>query len=77
MKESDCPLVLWDYCFDQRAQINNLTIRGSFKFNGTTPHIALTGPVDGEGIEMAQSVLKVNNNVVPHQTLRPLDVAEL
>eukprot|EP00957_Ditylum_brightwellii_P135644 10343990-Ditylum_brightwellii.AAC.1 len=31
MKEFDCPLVLWDYCVEQRAQINNLTTKYSFK----------------------------------------------
>ena len=25
MKESNCPLVLWDYCIERRARINNMT----------------------------------------------------
>eukprot|EP00957_Ditylum_brightwellii_P118630 9048524-Ditylum_brightwellii.AAC.1 len=43
MKKSDCPLALWDYCIEQRARINNLTAKDSFKLNGITPHTALTG----------------------------------
>eukprot|EP00957_Ditylum_brightwellii_P141006 10742407-Ditylum_brightwellii.AAC.1 len=43
MKESTCPLALRDYCVEQRAHINNLTAKGSFKLNSTTLHIALTG----------------------------------
>eukprot|EP00957_Ditylum_brightwellii_P056536 4286395-Ditylum_brightwellii.AAC.1 len=36
MKESNCPLALWDCCVEQRARINNLTAKDSFKLNGTT-----------------------------------------
>eukprot|EP00957_Ditylum_brightwellii_P037610 2844393-Ditylum_brightwellii.AAC.1 len=43
MKESDCPLALWDYCVEWRAHINNLTAKDSFKINDTTPHTGLTG----------------------------------
>ena len=42
MKESDCPLALWDYCVERRARINNLTARNLFSLHGTTPHTALT-----------------------------------
>eukprot|EP00957_Ditylum_brightwellii_P034811 2637960-Ditylum_brightwellii.AAC.1 len=42
MKESNCPLALWDYCVEQRVRINNLAAKDSFKLNGTTPHTALT-----------------------------------
>jgi hypothetical protein len=43
MKESDCPLVLWDYCVERRALINNLTAKDIFKLHGTNAHTALTG----------------------------------
>eukprot|EP00957_Ditylum_brightwellii_P125040 9531254-Ditylum_brightwellii.AAC.1 len=46
MKESGCPLALWDYCVRQRVHINNLTAKDSFRLNDTTPHMALT---DKEG----------------------------
>eukprot|EP00957_Ditylum_brightwellii_P123235 9396285-Ditylum_brightwellii.AAC.1 len=42
MKNSNCPLALWDYCVEQRAHINNLTAKDSFKLIGTTPHTVLT-----------------------------------
>ena len=35
------------------------------------------GPAHGEGNEMAQWVLKVNGNVVPRCSLRPLQTAEI
>ena len=114
MKESNCPLVLWDYCVERRARINNLTAKDSFKLHGTTSQTALTGeegdisnlctfkwyewcyyreqtnkfpfnqevlgrvlgPAKGKGNEMAQWILKANGNVVPRQTVRPLNVAE-
>ena len=40
MKESDCPLVLWDYCVERRARINNLTAKNLFQLHGTNPHTA-------------------------------------
>ena len=43
MKESDCPLVFWDYCVERRARINNLTAKDIFKLHGTNAHTALTG----------------------------------
>eukprot|EP00957_Ditylum_brightwellii_P025408 1921668-Ditylum_brightwellii.AAC.1 len=43
MKKSNCPLALWDYCVEQRTQINNLKAKDSFKLNGTIPCTALTG----------------------------------
>eukprot|EP00957_Ditylum_brightwellii_P124688 9504079-Ditylum_brightwellii.AAC.1 len=91
MKESDCPIALLDYCVEKRAHINNLTVKDSFKLNGTTPHTVLSeregdiskilghilGPAKGEGNEMAQWVMKGNGNVVPCQTLRLLKVDKL
>ena len=35
------------------------------------------GPARGEGNELSQGVLKSNGNVVPHQTVRALQLAEL
>eukprot|EP00957_Ditylum_brightwellii_P000928 74733-Ditylum_brightwellii.AAC.1 len=43
MKESNCPLALWDCCVEQRACISNLTAKDSFKLNDTTHHTVLTG----------------------------------
>eukprot|EP00957_Ditylum_brightwellii_P070065 5321271-Ditylum_brightwellii.AAC.1 len=43
MKESNCPLALWDYYVEQRVRTNNLTAKDSFKLNSTTPHTTLTG----------------------------------
>jgi hypothetical protein len=40
MKDSDCPLVLWDYCVERRARINNLTVKDMFKLHGGNPHTA-------------------------------------
>jgi hypothetical protein len=43
MKESNCPLVFWDYCVERRARINNLTAKSLFQLHGTNAHTALTG----------------------------------
>ena len=40
MKESDCPLVFWDYCVERRARINNLTAKNLFQLHGTNAHTA-------------------------------------
>ena len=40
MKESDCPLALWDYCVERRARINNLTAKNLFQLHGTNAHTA-------------------------------------
>jgi hypothetical protein len=42
MRESNCPLVLWDYCVERRARINNMTAKNSFKLHGTNAHTDLT-----------------------------------
>ena len=42
MKESDCPLVLWDYCVERRAQINNLTAKDLFQLHGMNAYTSLT-----------------------------------
>jgi hypothetical protein len=43
LKESDCPLVLWDYCIERRAMINNLTARDLFNLQGQTPFSSVMG----------------------------------
>jgi len=43
LKESDCPLVLWDYCIERRAMINNLTARDLFNLEGQTPFSSIMG----------------------------------
>ena len=43
MKESDSPLVFWDYCAERRARINNLTAKSLFQLEGQTPHFSVTG----------------------------------
>ena len=43
MQESDSPIVLWDYCAERRARINNLTARNLFQLEGQNPHLATFG----------------------------------
>ncbi len=43
LKQSNCPLVLWDYCASDVAQINNATAHDHFQLEGMTPHTKLTG----------------------------------
>ena len=45
MKESNCPLAIWDYCVERRARINNLTVKDTFKLHGSNPHTATLGNV--------------------------------
>jgi len=40
MKESNSPLVFWDYCVKRRACINNLTAKDLFQLHGTNAHTA-------------------------------------
>ena len=40
MKESDSPLVFWDYCVERHARINNLTAKDLFQLHGTNAHTA-------------------------------------
>jgi hypothetical protein len=38
MKESDCPIALWDYCAEHRVRIHNLTTaKNSLQLDGQTP----------------------------------------
>jgi hypothetical protein len=41
-KESNCPLLFWDYCVERRARINNLTAKDTFKLHGRNAHTAMT-----------------------------------
>ena len=43
MKESNCPLVFWDYCAERRVRVHNLTARNLFQLDGQTPHFTVTG----------------------------------
>jgi hypothetical protein len=43
MLESDCPMVLWDYCVEWRARINNMTAEDLFQLQSMNPHLATTG----------------------------------
>jgi len=43
MRESNSPMVLWDYAIEQRAAIHNLVPRPLFQNNGLTPHAATFG----------------------------------
>ena len=53
MKESDCPLVSWDYCVERRARINNLTAIDLFHLHGSHAHTSTTG-YEGDIINLCQ-----------------------
>jgi hypothetical protein len=38
MKESNSPMIFWDYCLERRARIHNLTAKPNFKLHGTNAH---------------------------------------
>ena len=40
LRETNSPMILWDYCVERRARINNLMAKDNFKLHGTTPHTA-------------------------------------
>ena len=40
MHESNSPVILWEYCVERQARINNLTAKENFKLHGTMPHTA-------------------------------------
>ena len=42
MRETNSPMILWDYCVERQARINNLMAKDNFKLHGTTPHTATT-----------------------------------
>eukprot|EP00957_Ditylum_brightwellii_P060677 4606691-Ditylum_brightwellii.AAC.1 len=68
IKDSNSPLAFWDYCVECHARINNMTAKRLFQ---------VLGPTRGVGNKICQWILKENGNVVPHQTCRPLQVAEV
>ena len=41
MREADSPIKLWDYCFERRVQINNLTVKPRFNLHKTYPYTQL------------------------------------
>ena len=43
MRESYSPLILWDYCSERRARINNLTTRNLFQLQVQNPTMATLG----------------------------------
>ena len=44
MKESNAPLVFWDYCVERRARINNLTEKTNmFHLHGSNTHTYTMG----------------------------------
>ena len=43
MRETNCPLVLWDYCAERRAQIHNLTAKPNLQLQGLNPMSATLG----------------------------------
>ena len=43
MKESDCPIALWDYCAERRVRIHNLTAKNLLQLDGQTPSFSITG----------------------------------
>ena len=43
ISESNSPLVLWDYCAERRARINNMTAKDLFQLHGQTPHATVHG----------------------------------
>lgn len=38
LRDSDAPLVLWDYCMERRVRIMNLTARSTHKLQGLNPY---------------------------------------
>lgn len=43
MRESNSPMVFWDYCIERRARINNLTAKSNFHLHGTNAHTDALG----------------------------------
>ena len=43
MRESNSPLVLWDYCIERRALIINATAKDTYQLAGTNPHTVTLG----------------------------------
>ena len=43
LKESDCPMSLWDYCAERIEHVNNSTAKDLFQLSGETPTYHVTG----------------------------------
>jgi hypothetical protein len=43
LRETNSPMVLWDYCMERRAKIYQITAKNLFQLNGTNPHTATFG----------------------------------
>lgn len=43
LRQSNCPMVLWDYAMERRALIHNVIPRPLFQNNGLTPHTVTFG----------------------------------
>ena len=43
LRESDAPMVLWDFCAERRMRINNLTACTLFQLQGQNPHLGKFG----------------------------------
>ena len=47
LRDSNAPMVFWDYCLERRVQIMNLTARSTHKLGGLNPYTATThAPAD-------------------------------
>ena len=55
MKDSNIPLVFWNYCAERRALINNLTARNWFQLKGRNAHFSITRE-DGDISNLCQFV---------------------
>jgi hypothetical protein len=53
MRESNSPLVFWDYCVERRARINNLMAKDRFNLHGSNAHTATLGE-EGDISSLAQ-----------------------
>ena len=43
MKDTDSPLIFWDYCAERRVKINNLTAKNLFQLHGSNANQKITG----------------------------------
>ena len=43
MRETNCPLALWDCCVEHHAHINNLTAKDLFQLHGSNAHTTALG----------------------------------
>ena len=43
LRDSGCPIVLWDYCMERRALIYNVTSKKLFQLHGSNPHTVTFG----------------------------------